>query len=156
MRRPLRVLAAVAVATTVLLGAGPAAVAAPGHGTGHVKVHVAAKGGAKSGGLVAKLVAKAERALDRAVRPSRTARLSAESVAALQANVDADKALLATYTTREELAGFRTVNYVLVVNVLRQAEATGLDDVVAEALTVTATTPKADVTALLGALESVE
>lgn len=125
-----------------------------------------AKGGAAS--LVAKLVAQADRALDRAVSASRTAALSVDSVAALQANVAADKALLATYTTRAEFAGFRTVNYVLAVNVVRNAEAllvsvdptspqaADLTAVVEQALTVTATTPKSDLVALFAALEAAE
>ena len=173
MRRTLRALAVVAATSTLVL-AGTAADAAPpaGHGKGHVKVHgpagsaEGAKGGAAS--LVAKLVAQAERALDRAVSPSRTAALSVDSVAALQANVAADKALLATYTTRAELAGFRTVNYVLAVNVVRNAEAllvsvdptspqaADLTAVVEQALTVTATTPKSDLVALFAALEAAE
>ena len=82
------------------------------------------------------------------------------------ANVDADKELLGTYTTRTELRGFRTVNYVIVVNVLRKAEkqladaevaavaAPSLQGVVATGLTVTATSPKADVRALRAALEA--
>jgi hypothetical protein len=115
---------------------------------------------------VTKQVAKADRALDRAVKPQRTKRLTAGTVAALQANVDADKELLGTYTTREELKGFRTVNYVIVVNVLRKAEkqladaaveaaaATALQSVVTSGLDVTATSTKADVRALRAALEA--
>jgi hypothetical protein len=171
MRSVLRALAVAAVTSTVVL-AGTVADAAPPAGKGNVKVHgpaakgvKSAKGGAKSAALVAKLVAQAERALDRAVAPTRTVALTADSVAALQANVEADRALLATYTSRTELAGFRAVNYVLVVNVVREAEAllattdpassqgSALPAVVDAALTVTATTPKADVTALLEALE---
>jgi len=103
---------------------------------------------------LAKQVAKAERALDRALKTQRTKSLSAETVAALQASAEDDKELLATYTTREELKGFRTVNYVLVVNVLRKAEKLGLTDVVTQALTVTATSSKADVRAVRAAFEA--
>lgn len=115
---------------------------------------------------LAKRVAKAERALDRAVKPQRTKRLAPETLTALQANVDVDKELLATYTTREELKGFRTVNYVVVVNILRKAEkqlvdtelaataGPALQSVVAAGLTVTATSPKSDVRALRAALEA--
>ena len=153
---PLRVLVAVVVAVVatlaaVTVGTPPGAQAAPP--AKHAGKHFA------------KQVAKAERALDRAVKPQRTKRLSADTRAALQANVDADKELLATYTTREQLKGFRTVNYVIVVNVLRKAEkrladpefvalsGTALQSVVAQGLTVTATSSKADVRALRAALE---
>jgi hypothetical protein len=168
MRSVLRGLAVAAVTSTVLV-TGTTAEAAPPAGKGSVKVHgpaaKGAKGGAKSAALLAKLVAQAGRALDRAVAPSRTGALTADSLAALQANVEADRALLATYTSRTELAGFRTVNYVHVVNVLREAEAllatldpasaqsADLATLVGEALAVTATTPRSDVTALLDALE---
>jgi hypothetical protein len=153
---PLRTLASVVVAvvaTVAAVAAGmPGAQAAPP--ADHVSKHVA------------KQVAKAERALDRAVKPQRTKRLAAETLAALQANVDADKELLGTFATREELKGFRTVNYVIVVNVLRKAEkqladtevaavaAPALQGVVATGLTVTATSSKADVRALRAALEA--
>lgn len=153
---PLRVLVAVVVAVVatlaaVTVGTPPGAQAAPP--AKHAGKHFA------------KQVAKAERALDRAVKPQRTKRLSADTLAALQANVDADKELLATYTNREQLKGFRTVNYVIVVNVLRKAEkrladpefvalsGTALQSVVAQGLTVTATSSKADVRALRAALE---
>ena len=153
---PLRVLVAVVVAVVatlaaVTVGTPPGAQAAPQ--AKHAGKHFA------------KQVAKAERALDRAVKPQRTKRLSADTLAALQANVDADKDLLATYTSREQLKGFRTVNYVIVVNVLRKAEkrlgdveiaatsGPALQAVVATGLTVTATSSKADVRALRAALE---
>lgn len=150
---PLRALTVVLVATVVAVALGmPGAQAAPA--ADHVTKHVA------------KQVAKAERALDRAVKPQRTKRLTAETLAGLQANVAADKELLGTYTTREELEGFRTVNYVIVVNVLRKAEkqladtevaaaaAPALQGVVSTGLTVTATSSKADVRALRAALEA--
>lgn len=152
---PLRVLVAVVVAVVATLAA--VTVGTPGAQAAPQAKH--------AGKHFAKQVAKAERALDRAVKPQRTKRLSADTLAALQANVDADKELLATYTTREQLKGFRTVNYVIVVNVLRKAEkrladpefvalsGTALQSVVAQGLTVTATSSKADVRALRAALE---
>ena len=152
---PLRVLVAVVVAIVATLAA--VTVGTPGAQAAPQAKH--------AGKHFAKQVAKAERALDRAVKPQRTKRLSADTLAALQANVDADKELLATYTTREQLKGFRTVNYVIVVNVLRKAEkrladpefvalsGTALQSVVAQGLTVTATSSKADVRALRAALE---
>lgn len=155
LTHPLRVLVAVVVAVV-------ASVAAVAVGTPGAQAAPPAK---HAGKHFAKQVAKAERALDRAVKPQRTKRLSAETRAALQANVDADKDLLATYTSREQLKGFRTVNYVIVVNVLRKAErrmadpevaavsGTALQGVVATGLTVTATSSKADVRALRSALE---
>jgi hypothetical protein len=155
LTHPLRVLVAVVVA--VVATAATVAVGMPGAQAAPPAKH--------AGKHFAKQVAKAERALDRAVKPQRTKRLSAETLAALQANVDADKDLLATYTTRQQLKGFRTVNYVIVVNVLRKAEkrladpevaalsGTALQGVVATGLTVTATSSKADVRALRAALE---
>ena len=152
---PLRVLVAVVVAIVATLAA--VTVGTPGAQAAPQAKH--------AGKHFAKQVAKAERALDRAVKPQRTKRLSADTLAALQANVDADKELLATYTNREQLKGFRTVNYVIVVNVLRKAEkrladpefvalsGTALQSVVAQGLTVTATSSKADVRALRAALE---
>ena len=150
---PVRVVVAALLATfaVVTVGVNTADAAPPAdHGTKQL----------------AKQVARAERALDRALKTQRTRSLSAESVAALQANAEGDKELLATYTTPEELKGFRTVNYVLVVNVLRKAEkrladaevaataGPALQSVVATGLTVTATSSKADVRALRAALEA--
>jgi hypothetical protein len=155
LTHPLRVLVAVVVALVATLAA--VAVSTPDAQAAPPAKH--------AGKHFAKQVKKAERALDRAVKPQRTKRLSADTLAALQANVDADKELLATYTAREQLKGFRAVNYVIVVNVLRKAEkrlgdveiaatsGPALQAVVATGLTVTATSSKADVRALRAALE---
>lgn len=167
MRLSLRALGAVVAAALTLTV--PAAEAAPhaGHGHGQVKQegHAKAVAGQKQ---ILKDVAKAERALDRALKPSRTGMLTPETLAALLANADADRAALGDVAAaaqaadgsadlaqaRKDLKAVRTVNYVLVVNILRTAErrlaevdaasveASLLDAVVAKARTVTATSPK--------------
>lgn len=176
MRLSLRVLGAVVAAALTLTA--PVAQAAPGggHGHGHAK-QTKAPAGQKQ---LLKDVAKAESALDRALKPSRTGMLTPETLAALQANADADKAALAEVATaaqladgstdlkqaRKDLKALRTENYVLVVNVLRKAErliaeadpaatdVSALDAVVANALTITASSPKSLLRELRAELEA--
>jgi len=143
------------------------------HAAGHGKAGVAKSDARKVLRDIARVTAK----LDRAVRPARIDGLD-EGLAvgtqdALLANVEADKAGLATLATtvstagdttdlrqaRRDLRDLREENYVLVVNVLRHAahvkeaaaddaEALALvDSAVAKALLVTAASTKADVKA---------
>lgn len=170
MNRSARVLAAVVTAATLTL-AGPglqtAASAKPHTHVAHVKGGHAAL----AKGDVAKVlrdIARTSKALDRSVRDNRVGTLADDVLAAVLANVEADKAALAELATavsapdstvdasqvRRDLRQLRPENYVLSVNVLRKAarvaaaatdnaEATALvDSAVATALTVTASSPK--------------
>lgn len=121
-------------------------------------------------------IAKVSGALDRVVRPSRIGRLTPETQVALLANVELDRSVLEAVTAaaatadgsvdlgqaRQDLKAVRTVNYVLVVNVLRKAErlladgrgdAAALTAVVDAARLVTAATAKDELRDLRAALQ---
>ncbi len=186
MRPSLRVLAA-AVITALTLTASVAQAAPPaGPGKGsHVKGShdkggngQAAKAAAGQKQLL-KSIAKVDRALDRSLRSSRIGGLTPESQAALLANADTDRLALADIAAaaaaadasvdvrqaRKDLKSVRTVNYVLVVNILRKAEkllaegsgdAAALAAVVDTARLVTASSTKADLRELRAALKTVK
>jgi hypothetical protein len=171
--------AATTVTAVCLVGASvEAAVAKPhashgggqaAHAGGHGKADVAKSDVRKA----LRDIDRVTRRLDQAVRASRIDGLAQETQDALLANVEADKVVLtglaatasaADDTTdlsqvRRDVRALRVENYVLVVNVLRQAARTGeaadgnaeaaalVASAVEKALAVTAKSTKADVKA---------
>jgi hypothetical protein len=175
-----RALVAAATATAVsLVGASvEAAIAKPpashgggqaAHAGGHGKADVAKSDVRK----VLRDIDRVTRRLDQAVRASRIDGLAQETQDALLANVEADKGVLAELAAtvsaadgttdlrqaRRDVRALRVENYVLAVNVLRQAARVGeaadgnaeatalLGSAVEKALAVTAESVKADVKA---------
>lgn len=127
MNRSARTLAAGLVAAVSFGVAAPAASAAA---VEKPAPHTVAKGDRGQGSAqterhLARLVERTDRALVRAVKDVRVSKLAAiggvDTRTAVIENVTVDRAGVAAATTVAEVKQYRTVNYVLVVNVLRQA-----------------------------------
>lgn len=134
MSRSPRILAAGLVAAVSLGVTAPAASAAPGERPAHSKVIKGEQG--QKGKAVEKraaqdqrqferLVERTDRALARAINETRVSQLAViggkDTKATVIENVNADRAGVAAATTAAQVKQYRAVNYVLVVNVLRQA-----------------------------------
>lgn len=174
MNRSTRTLAA-GVAAAVSFGlVAPAASAAPVERPAHTKVvkikqeqkvKAAEKKAAQAQRRFERLVSRTDRALARAIKETRVSRLAVlggkDTKATVIDNVNADRAGLAAATETAQVTQFRAVNYVLVVNVLRQAAEiqTGSDalggnaevealvgSAVEKALAVTALSPRSQIT----------
>jgi Spy/CpxP family protein refolding chaperone len=134
MNRSTRTLTAGLVAAVSFGFAAPAASAAPIERPAHAKVVKADKGHkakaaekkeAQAQRQFDRLVERTDRALVRAIKETRVSRLAVvggkDTKAAVIANVNADRAGVDAATTAGQVKQYRAVNYVLVVNVLRQA-----------------------------------
>ena len=189
MNRYTRILTAGLVAAVSFGVAAPPAFAAAAGRPAHADVVKADQGQAAAShgnagqaqGQFDRLIERTDRALARAIKETRVSKLAViggnDTKAAVIANVNADRAELAAATAVEQVKQYRPVNYVLVVNVLRQAakvqtesDALGGDaevdalvgSAVEKALAVTALTPRdsiksarADLAAARGVLEAV-
>lgn len=190
MNRSVRILTAGLVAAISFGVAVPPAVAAAAGRPAHAHVDEADKGqqaspaqsnSSQAQGQFERLIQRTDRALARAIKENRVSKLAViggtDTRAAVIANVNADRAQVAAATTVEQVKQYRPVNYVRVVNVLRQAakvqtesDALGgnaevdalVGSAVEKALAVTALTSKndikaaqADLAAARGVLESV-
>lgn len=185
MSRTARALAATAVAAALVLtgqaaqsaaSARPVSAGSEPDSAVKTKPVKSAKGDANLQLALARDIARRGSALDRAVAPARIGVLSAESQSVLLANVALDKADLAVLAdttaadpraARKDLRSYRVTNFVIVVNLLRQAEALApaaaelsltdptagalavelLSNTVSAAWGITATSPHADLVA---------
>ena len=170
MHRTARTARTVAATLTAAVAFGitaPVAVAAPDNGPSVVKVNkskAAEKKAAQAQRQFDRLVERTDRALVRAIKETRVSHLAVvgghDTKSAVIANVNADRAAVAAATTAAEVKQYRAVNYILVVNVLRQAaevqaesDALGgnaevdalVTSAVEKALAVTALSPKSDI-----------
>lgn len=174
MKRTSRVLAAVVAATALTFTGVHTADAKPDHAKGAKSEKAAAKEAKGGKGAMTKLereVARKVAQLERTVSDQRLRRVDPLHVATVRTNVEADvdalEALVAPATTatateetapvtdvRATLRTYRPENYRLAVNILRQAaqagettdaETVAVDESVALALAITATSSKAQV-----------
>lgn len=174
MKRTSRVLAAVVAATALTFTGVHTADAKPDHAKGAKSDKAAAKEAKGGKGAMTKLereVARKVAQLERTVSDQRLRRVDPLHVATVRTNVEADvdalEALVAPATTatateetapvtdvRATLRTYRPENYRLAVNMLRQAaqagettdaETVAVDESVALALAITATSSKAQV-----------
>ena len=174
MKRTSRVLAAVVAATALTFTGVHTADAKPDHAKGAKPEKAAAKGAKSGKGAMTKLerdVARKVAQLESTVSDQRLRRVDPLHVATVRTNVEADvdalEALVAPATTatateetapvtdvRATLRTYRPENYRLAVNILRQAaqagettdaETVAVDESVALALAITATSSKAQV-----------
>jgi HSP90 family molecular chaperone len=134
MNRSTRTLTAGLVAAISFAVAAPAASAAPVERPAHTKVVKADKGqkakaadkrAAQAQRQFDRLVKRTDRALARAVKETRVSELAViggkDTKAAVIENVNADRAAVAAATSAAQVKQYRAVNYLLAVNVLRQA-----------------------------------
>lgn len=175
MKRTSRVLAAALSATALMFSGVHTADARPSHAKGE-RPTASQKGADRHGGGTSKLerdVARTIVQLERTVSEQRLRRVDPAHAATVVANVDADQAALAALVApattptdgastappsdaRATLRTYRVANYRLAVNILRQAAQAGqtteaetlaLEESVALALAITATSTKAEVRA---------
>jgi Spy/CpxP family protein refolding chaperone len=173
MNRSTRTLAAGLVAAVSFGVAAPAASAAPAERPAHSNVtkgeqgqkgKAAEKKAAQAQRQFERLVERTDRALARAIKDTRVSKLAViggkDTKATVIENVNADRAAVAAATTTAQVRQYRAVNYVLVVNVLRQAaevqaesDALGgnaevdalVGSAVEKALAVTALSPRSEI-----------